>query len=469
MLCRLPSKWYHRLSMGKTGTAFFTRDRAFYKTFLSMLTLVALQNLVAYSVNMADNIMLGAYSQEVLSGAAIVNQVFFVVQQVALALANSLSALASQYWGKQETRPIRTLTGITVKVSMVISAVIIAVCWLWPRQLLGLFTPEERIISQGLEYLSLLKWTFLLFIIYSVLVAALRSAGIVNIAFYVSVVSLVVNVGINYTLIYGRFGFPELGIRGAAIGTFVARTLEVLIVLAYALLKEKRLRMFSEGFLARDRALFKDYLKVMWPILLSSLVWGISVPLQTAILGHLSDTAIAANSVATTFYQYLKVVVRAMATVSAVLIGNSIGRGDLDAVKAEARTLNVICVGIGVVLGLMLFFLRGPLLSLYSLTEEATELSKELIALMSVIMVGMSYQMPLSSGIFQGGGDVKFGMKLNIISIWCVVMPLSFLTAFVWKLPVPVVVLAIQSDQLFKGIPDFIHFRSYKWIKKLTR
>ena len=455
--------------MEKGGSTFFTKDRSFYRTFLSMLCFVALQNLVAYSVNMADNIMLGGYSEEVLSGAAIVNQVFFMVQQIALALANSLSTLAAQYWGKEETRPIRTLTGITVLVSVVISALIIACCSFFPRQILGIFTTDEGILQQGMAYLAILKWTFLLFILYSVITASLRSAGIVNIAFYVSMVSLVVNVGINYTLIYGRFGFPEMGIRGAAIGTFIARLLEAGIVLAYAVLREKKLRMFSSGFFSKDRGLFRDFIKVLWPILLSSIVWGISVPMQTAILGHLSDTAIAANSVATTFYQYLKVVVRAMATVSAVLIGNSIGRGDIDKVKAEARTLTVVCVGIGIVLGLMLFFLRNPLLSLYNLSDEATSLSKELIALMSVIMVGMSYQMPVSSGIFQGGGDVKFGMKLNIISIWCVVMPLSFLTAFVWKLPVVIVVLAVQSDQLFKGIPDFIHFRSYKWIKKLTR
>ena len=190
--------------------------------------------------------------------------------------------------------------------------------------------------------------------------------------------------------------------------------------------------------------------------------------MQTAILGHLSEDAIAANSVATTFYQYLKVIVLAMSSTSSVVIGNAIGRGDRECVKAEARTLSVIDVAIGILLGAALVILRRPLLSLYSLTQGATEMALHLLVIMGVVMVGMSYQMPVSFGIIQGGGDTGFTMKMNMISTWLIVMPFSFMAAFWWKLPVEAVVLVIQSDQIFKGLPTFIRFRSYKWIKKLT-
>ena len=190
--------------------------------------------------------------------------------------------------------------------------------------------------------------------------------------------------------------------------------------------------------------------------------------MQTAILGHLSDDAIAANSVATTFYQYLKVIVIAMSSVSSVMIGNTIGRGDREKVKAAGRTLSVIDVGIGLTLGLILFLLRDPLLSMYDLTPSASVMARNLIAIMSIIMVGMSYQMPVSFGVIQGSGDSKFTLKLNLISTWLIVMPLSFLTAFVLKWPVEAVVFVIQSDQIFKGLPTFLRFRSYNWIHKLT-
>ena len=160
-----------------------------------------------------------------------------------------------------------------------------------------------------------------------------------------------------------------------------------------------------------------------------------------------------------------------MSATSAVMIGQAIGRGDIERVKSDGRTLSVICVGLGVVLGALLFALKNPLLSLYrgSFTPEAMQIAENLLIIMSFVMVGMAYQMPVCFGIIQGGGDAKWNMAVNLISTWCIVVPLSFMSAFWWKLPVEWVVLCIQSDQFFKGIPAFIHFRKYKWMKKLTR
>ncbi len=453
----------------KEKEPFFTRDREFYRTLFRMLLVVALQNVVAYSVNMADNIMLGSYSQEALSGAATVNQIFFMVQQFALSFGNALVVLASQYWGKNQTGPIRTLTGIALKLGLIVGGAILVICGFFPDLVLRIFTNSPEIIAEGHSYLLLVMWSFVLFIITTVLEAALRAVETVNISFYISIVSLVVNVSINYILIFGKFGAPEMGIRGAAIGTLIARGLEVVIVLIYLARFDKKLNLFSGGMWRFNRELKKDYTKVYMPIMLAQVLWGVSVPMQTAILGHLSADAIAANSVATTFYQYLKVVVQAMSSVSAVLIGNAIGRGKENRVRSDARSMALIDVLIGVALGLALIALRHPLLSLYNLNEYTTDLALRLIVLMGFIMMTMSYQMPVSFGIILGAGDTTFTMKMNMISTWCIVMPLSFMAAFWWKLPVVLVVLVIQSDQIFKCLPVFLHFRKYQWMKKLTR
>ncbi len=449
--------------------SFFTKDKTFYKTLFSMLLIVALQNVVTYSVNMIDNIMLGRLSQEALSGAATVNQVFFMVDQFALSIGNTLVAITSQYWGQKKLQPIRTLTGIALKLGIIVSFVIIAICGFFPEQVLHIFTNSPEIIAEGKAYLLIVMWTFALFIISNILMAALRAVGTVNIAFYTSIVSLGINAFGNYVLIYGKLGFPQLGIRGAAISTLIARIVELLIVIIYIAKVDKKLNLFHKDLFRYNRELKRDYTKVYIPIMISQVLWGVSVPMQTAILGHLSADAIAANSVATTFYQYLKVVVLAMSATSAVLIGNAIGRGNLREIKQEARTISVIDVAIGVCLGLALIALRKPLLSLYNLDAAATDLALTLIVIMGFIMMTMSYQMPVSFGLIQGGGDAKFTMKMNMISTWCIVMPLSFMAAFWWKLPVPLVVLIIQSDQIFKCVPTFIHFRKYTWMKKLTR
>ncbi len=453
------------------NSSFFTKDKAFYKALFSMLAIVALQNLVAYSVNMTDNIMLGSYSQNALSGASTVNQIFFVVQQFALSLGNSLVALSSQYWGQKRIEPIRAITAITLKVGAAIGIIFIAICLIIPDGILRIFTTDNAIIAEGKDYLYIVVWTFLLFLLTNIFMAALRAVGTVKISFYISVVSLIVNIIINYILIFGKLGFEAMGVRGAAIGTLVSRIIELVIIIIYIAKCDQKLHLFSKGWLKHDSQLFNDFVKIAIPTVGASVLWSISVPLQTAILGHLSADAIAANSVSTTFYQYLKVVVQAMSATSAVMIGQSIGKGNIERVKSDGRTLSVVCVALGVVLGALLFVLRTPLLSLYtdSFSAEALQLADGLMIVMACVMVGMSYQMPVCFGIIQGGGDAKWNMAVNLISTWCIVVPLSFMAAFWWKLPVVWVVLCIQSDQFFKGIPAFIHFRKYTWIKKLTR
>lgn len=469
----------------KGGERFFTQDRGFYRTLFSIFTMVMLQNVVAYSVNMLDNIMLGSYAQAALSGAATVNQIFFMVQQVTLTVCDALVILASQYYGQKRMSPVRKVAGHALKLAFVWGIFFAGLCLILPGQLLGIFTRDPEIIGQGQAYMDILLFTFPLFMASATLMAALRVVGTVRISFYISVLSLIVNASVNYTLIFGHFGFPEMGVRGAAIGTLISRFLEFVIVYGYVRFKDRQLDLFSEDFLGlgnrdrnsaqskADRELGRDYMKVAVPVMLTGILWAVSVPLQTAILGHLpgpdASDAIAANSVAMTFYQYLKVVVAAMASASGVVMGQSVGRGDMQRIRSDARTLSVLDLGIGIFLAAVLFLLRTPLLSLYSLTDSALRYADQIMVILCFVMIGMSYQMPVSNGVLRGSGDTQFTMWLNLISVWVIVMPLSFLAAFVWKLPVPIVVLCIQSDQLFKGLPVFLRVRSGRWIRHLTR
>ena len=229
---------------------FFSHDREFYHSLFAMMLVVAIQNLVSYSVNMADNIMLGAYSQEALSGAAVVNQVFFLVQQMAISIGDGLVVLCSQYWGQKRTEPIRRLTGLVLRVAFCAGILLIILCTLFPRQILEIFTSDEAILRQGMQYLNIIKYTFLLFLLTQVLLSALRSVETVKIAFFISCLSLVINICVNSTLIYGRFGFPEMGVRGAAVGTIISRIVELLVVLFYICRKDTKLELF------RDRGCF---------------------------------------------------------------------------------------------------------------------------------------------------------------------------------------------------------------------
>ncbi len=450
---------------------FFARDRGFYRTLFRLLTVVALQNVLAYSVNVADNLMLGSYSQAALSGAATVNQIQFLVQQITIAIGDAMVMLNAQYWGRRELSPIRALTGTALKVGLVFGLLVLALTALLPRQLLMLFTGDEAIIEAGLEYLSLLKYTYVFYVLTTILIAALRSVETVHISFCVSAMSLVVNVCINYTLIFGRFGFPEMGIRGAAIGTLTARVLELCVVLFYVVRVDRKLRLFAENPFRRNKAMSGDYRRVAVPVVFTNLLWSLATPIQTGILGHLSADAIAANSVSTTMFQYLKVVTVSEASATSVVVGKTIGSGltERAQLRPYVHALQAIFLGVGLALGGVLLAIRAPLLSFYALSPSAMELAWELLGLMVLIFIGMAYQMPASVGIVRGGGETRFNMRLNLISTWVIVMPLSFAAAFWWKLPVFWVVFFLNCDQIFKCLPVAIYTNGYRWVHVLTR
>ncbi len=446
---------------------FFTKDKQFYKSFFHLLIVVALQNVIAYSVNMADNLMLGSYSQTALSGAATVNQIQFLVQQATIAIGDGMVMLR----GKRELSPIRSVSGIALKSGFVFGVGMLVLTALIPARLVSIFTSDPQIIAAGVEYLSLMKFTYLFYVLTTIMMAALRSVETVNIAFGISIMSLIVNVCINYILIFGRFGFPEMGIRGASIGTLTARILEFCVVLFYVARVDKRLRLFSENPFRRSKGLESDYWHVAVPVIITNLLWSIATPIQTAVLGHLSSDAIAANSVSTTVFQYLKVITVSEASSTSVVMGRTIGSGitEPDQLRPYVHTLQTIFLVLGFVLGGVLLLIRQPLLSMYTLTPGAMLLANQLIRLMAFIYVGMAYQMPIASGIIRGSGDIKFSMYTNLISTWGIVMPLSFAAAFLWKLPVFWVVFLLNSDQLFKCIPVAVRANSYKWVHVLTR
>lgn len=441
----------------------------FFGMFFSLYIVLVLQNVITLSVNLADNMMLGAYSEMSLSGVAAVNQIQFIFQQIITALGDGMVILSSQYWGKGRTEPMKKIAVMAMHFGIAAAVLLFAAVSLLPSQILGLFTNEPAIVTEGIKYITLIRFTYLFFAVTQILLATLRSTEVVKIAFWLSVMALVVNCGINYVLIYGKFGFPEMGVTGAAVGTLVARVMETIVVIVYMVRKEKKLRLHLRDYLHFDTTLFADYAKVTSPILLIQGLWGVNTAMQTAILGHMTAAAIAANSMASNLFLMVKSMAIGASSAASVIIGKAIGAGDLTVVKKYAKTLQKMFICIGMIGGVILFFLRVPVLGLYNLSPEAKELANTFLIILSVVCVGMSYQMPTNIGIIRGAGSASFVVKVDLISIWGIVIPLSFIMAFVVKASPAVVVCCLNADQIFKCIPAFIKVNYGTWIKKLTR
>lgn len=428
-----------------------------------------MQQAVVLSVNLADNVMLGSYSETALSGVAAVNQIQFILQQLVYGFSNGMVVLASQYWGQKKTEPIRRLLSIAFWGALGIAALLFSLVSLSPHQAVGIFTNDAAIVEQGCAYLNIVRFSYLFFAITTVLLGAMRTVEKVKIALYVSLAALAVNCSINFVLIQGRFGFPELGVQGAAIGTLTARILECIIVAIYALGKDTLLNIRPKHLLKLDTTLAKDYFRVSFPLITTSFLWGCNTALQTVILGHMSSNAIAAHSISSTIFLFLKVTSVGAASASAVIIGKAVGSGDMPKLKEYVRTLQVLFICIGVTLGTILFIIRIPLLSLYTLAPETRELANTFMIIEATVLVTMSYQMCVNTGIISGGGDTRFVLIMDIIAIWGFVIPLSFLCAFKWNASPVIVLLMLNSDQYLKCIPAAIHGNSYRWVHKLTR
>lgn len=444
-------------------------DRDFYKSFFQLYIVLVLQNIVTLSVNLADNIMLGAYGEMALSGVTSVNQIQFLYQQILIAFGDGMVVFCSQYWGKKQTEPMKKIMAIAMQFGIATALLLFIVVSLVPGQAMRLFTTDEKIIGEGVRYLHTIRFTYLFFAVTQMLLAALRSTEVAKIALKLSVLALVVNCGINYVLIFGRLGAPELGVTGAAIGTLTARILECSVLIFYIAKKEKNLRLKLTDFFQRDAQLLHDYLKITFPLLVLCALWGINTAMQTIVLGHMNSAAIAANSAASNLYLMVKSAAVGAASAASVVIGKTIGAGDGKQVKRYAKKLQVLFVLMGVAGGIFLCFIRIPILSLYDLSPEAMKLANQFLLILSVVYVGMAYQMPTNSGIIKGGGSVSFSAKLDTTCICLIVIPLSCYMAFVAGASPAVVVVCLNIDQFIKCVPVFFKVNYGNWMKKLTR
>ena len=457
------------MSLKNNGIGTQKATGAFYKSFFSMTLVIALQNLLVFCVNLADNVMIGKYNELSLSGVSLVNQIQFLLQMIAMGLTNGLVVMASQYWGKRNVTPIKRIFSAVLPIGIAVSIVFFIAALMQPQGLLALLTDDTAVIDEGALYFEVVCFSYPFFVCSFIITGLLRSVETVKIGFYVSLVALFVNVGLNYCLIFGKLGFPELGVRGAAIATVTARIVEFIIVCAYLAFADKKLGFKLRELFKWEGVYIKDYLRSGLPLCLSSTSWGLAMFLQTAIIGRLGQSAIAASSIATAIHQVASVVAYGTGSASSVIIGKEVGANRYDTAKLYAKKLQLLYLGVGAASAVLLFVLAKPIVAMYDVSEQTEELSLEFIYILCFALMGTAYQMPCLTGIVSGGGSTRFVLFNDIIFMWCMVLPMSYLSAFVFKWSIPLTFFILKSDQITKCTVAIVKVNRYKWIKQLTR
>lgn len=444
------------------------KNKEFFARFVKMMIIVAAQNSIVLGVNLADNVMLGKYADEVgLSAVAIANQIQFLLQMIVNGLGEGMVIVSSRFWGKKETEGMNRVLAICLKIGLAVAALMTAVMFFFNGFVYSLFSPDTAIAAQGAGYVKIVCFTYLPFCLSTLLLSSLRSSGQVRIGVGVSVAALLTNISLNYLLIFGKLGFPELGIPGAAIATLISRWVELIVTVVYIVFVEKkvgyRLRLFR-GF---DRGIYQELSRVGTPVLMVSLLWGVAMGVQSAILGNLEggDVVMAANSIATTVFQFISVFAYATGSAATVVIGNSIGQGELDYLRERSKMLQWFFLIVGFVTGALLWWLARPITSIYNVTGETIAMSENFIRIQAVTVVGTAYQVSVLSGIVRAGGDTKFQMFNDIVFMWGIVLPSSFLCAYVFKLDPFWVFICLKADQILKCAVAFVKVNSFNWLR----
>ena len=446
------------------------RNPGFYKTLFLIAGPLILQNALSVSVGFADNIMVGQLGETSVAGVLVANQLQNIMQLlVAGGIASSLILLAAQYWGKRDIESVKAVVAVAVKVALAVGLLASIAVLYSPASVLRIFTNDEYVIAEGVLYIRIVAISYVFFCLTQILMASMRCVEVVRIAVLVSLSTLIISVALNYLLIFGNFGFPALGIRGAAIATLTARIIETVIMVVYVRFVDRRLKIRFVELIKTDRQLLADFFRYGTPIMLGDMLWGIAGSAQIAILGRMGEAALAANSISMVMFQVTTVVIWSISGASAVIIGKTVGSGDYELVKRYARSLQVVFLSVSLVTAGIILGFRDVFISFYYFTDETRIIARQFMTIMGLSIVFTGYHAPCFTGIIRAGGDVKFVLIVDAICAWLLVLPSAFLAAFIFDMPPWVVFLCLRSDQFYKWIIAFIKTNRFKWIINLTR
>ena len=448
--------------------AVFTKDRSFYRSLVTLAVPISLQNLVTFAVSFADNVMIGSLGDDAISGVYIGGQLQSVLQMFVGGIEGAILILAAQYWGKKDTQSIRKVVSIGIKFALAVGLLSSLVAVLFPQWVIRAFTTEPGVIQEGAAYVQIVGFTYLFFSVSQVMIAAMRSVETARIGLYISCMALVINVCLNYVFIFGHFGFPAMGVRGAALATLVSRILEMCVGIGYVFFVDKKLRFGLKDLLHTDRQLLRDFIRYGLPVIGGQVVWAINSLANTKILGYYSAGVIAAASITGMLHNLVYVWMNGMSSAVGIITGKTVGAGQYEKMKEYSKTVQMIFLFVGLSSGAAVFLARDGFISLYNASPEAQAYSRQFINVISVTIIGTCYQAACLFGLVKSGGDISFVFKNDTIFVFLVVIPSSLLA--MWLGAPPWVVFAcLKCDQILKCFVAIVKINRYNWMKNLTR
>lgn len=441
------------------------RKRSLRKEIVRLALPIALQQFMTALVGACDAIMLGMLSQDAMSAVSLATQVTFVFNLFMFAFMAGENMFVAQYYGKGDYTGISQVFSLVTKICGCIAVIFLAGTLFFPEQLMRILTNEETLIVLGSEYLRVIGISYVFSGIAQTFLAIMKNCGAVNMSTLINGVMVILNIALNAVFIFGLSGFPKMGIKGAALATVLATVMQFLWSVGYVLC---RIRAVKFSLRSCEKKLFGRFWQKAVPLLINNLAWGIGFSMYSVIMGHLGTDAVAANGIANISKNLVVCFCLGLGNAGSIIVGNRLGADRLQEAKEVGETLTKTAIIAGIVSGLVLIALSPFITKMVDLTPTARGYLQKMLLISSYYIAGKSVNCMTIGGIFAAGGDSKFGMLCDSVTLWCIIVPLGCICAFILKLPVMVVYFVLNLDEIIKLPVVYKHYKKYKWIKNLT-
>ena len=440
----------------------------FYKSMLGIAIPVALQNIVSSSVNLLDTFMIGQLGEVEIAGVGIANQIFFVMALILFGINSGSGIFYSQFWGRGDEVNLKKLLGLTLGMGMAVSGIFFILAFFFPELLIGIYSKDLFVIERGGSYLRIVSLGYIATSVSFSLSMALRSIGVTTPSLVSSVISLLINCGLNYVLIFGKLGFSPMGVRGAAVGTLSARVVEAVFFMGVIYIRKYPLLGRFKEYWGYSRKFIRRYLDTATPVMVNELFWGVGMTLHAVVFARMGVETMAALNMTKSLEGIIYVAFIGLSSSSVVLVGRSIGRGDTEEALETGKKIFKATLILGGINCIIVLSVIEIFLSYYNVSLEVKEISRSMLRYYSILCALRGSATVCLTGIMRSGGDTKFGMWADLLTLWGLSVPLTIYGGLYLGLSPVVVYLFSKIDVVAKFIIGSRRLHSGKWIKNLV-
>jgi putative MATE family efflux protein len=446
----------------------YYNDPEYFPNIRKIAVPIIIQQFTFSGLNMLGVVFVGQKGEVSVAAVGLAGQLAFLLNLVHFGIISGAAMFTAQFWGRQDVPNLRRVLGLCLMLAVSASLIFFTLAQFLPSQILSIYTKDREVIALGTNYVRVFSWTYLFFAITFSYALVMRSTGDVRTPTTVSVSALLLSTFLSYSLIFGRFGFPELGIQGAAVAAVIARALECVTLISIIYVKKSPVAASLHELTNFDRAFVGRVIKPMLPVIINELFWALGITTYNVIYGRMGTESFAAMNIVSTIEQIAFVIFIGIGNATSVLVGNRIGAGKEDEAYLYAgRSLGLGIVG-GILIGLLLQLVKVPVLSLYNVSPEVIENAGYVINVITFFLWVRVNNMTIVVGVLRAGGDTRFSMFIDGFIIWLVGVPMAYLGANVWNLPVYLVYLCAMSEEATKWILGVNRYFSRKWIHNLA-